>query len=210
MLLILQTTMNEEYEDEENSSYSQPQYFPSSQRGEQNAEFSKDILYFNQEIDSIERDLRGQMFVTVEEIFKTRRGEVKIRLVKKLKQVGKPIMNEAGICRTLSVIRGVVNKNTTFNNIDRQEAYTQGLFEMQSFLKMMFKKNSEYELSSADLGWLNTRVGTFIFMVFHRAVAGGEREALSRNNNTSTLVHEMRAPKVSSAASIPIVGRFFK
>lgn len=159
----------------------EPQYQPVMQtspmsQGMMNSQVSDTIASMRWEVDPLVFQLYrmlGGYEVTINE---------KNEIVKKRDNKVQPLMNDFGIERVISLVRGVVNPVTSLSNIDDEEANELIRQVLYAFIVDLCLNQERWDVHDGDKHTIMSIVKSVVFMQYKRSVGGHE----SHNFRTQT------------------------
>lgn len=110
------------------------------------------------------------------------------QLVRKRDGKVKPLMNDVGIERVISLIRGLVNPVTALSNIDDEEANELIRQVLYDFILDLVNNKERWSIEDGDMHTVMSIVKSIVFMQLKRAVGGHE----STNFRTQTFEQNMQ------------------
>lgn len=142
---------------------------------------------FNGQMSDTIASMRWEVDPLVFQLYRMLGGyEVRVndenRIVKVRDTTIKPLMNDFGIERVISLVRGVVNPVTSLSNIDDEEANEIIRQTMYRFIRDLPLNREKWGVEKDDMNTIVSIVTGIVFMQFKRAVGGHE----SHNFRTQT------------------------
>lgn len=104
------------------------------------------------------------------------------KIIKKRESTIQPLMNDFGIERVISLVRGVVNPVTSLSNIDDEEANEIIRQVMYDFICDLCLNQDRWAVHDGDKSTIMSIVKSIVFMQYKRSVGGHE----SHNFRTQT------------------------
>jgi len=107
-------------------------------------------------------------------------GEIEDPATGKWKKVGEQIMNDTGIKECITYLIPVINPNTLFSYLTKDEIYEMTKMTVLRFNDLFYEKGEEFGIHPYSVPILLNQIGDFIFTTFKRALEAGERKSLTQ------------------------------
>jgi hypothetical protein len=95
-------------------------------------------------------------------------------------RIGKCLMNEGGIKECVSYMIPVINPNTLFSFLTKDEIYDMTRMATLRFNDLFYEKGEDFDLEPFSVPILLNTMSDFIFATLKRAQDGGERKSLTQ------------------------------
>jgi len=113
---------------------------------------------------------------------------------KKWIKVYKPMLNETGIGKFISMLSSAVTSLTTFSNFDDNEIRCLVMFICEEFVPHLYIYHKEFGCAKSDLGTLTSKIVVMTYSALQKAKFSGDRNVIGRTISENIATRGMPLP----------------